>query len=143
MCTRRGAYEDVDLWVWHASDLLGPWAPHAQNPVKTDVRCTRPGGSPFVHEGVLYRPTQDCSKTYGWRISVQRVLRLTPTEFAEEPVTVLEASPQSPFPAGRHTLTPVGDMVLVDGRRAVFVWPALRAFLRIWATDLARKVRRA
>jgi len=142
MCTRRGAYEDVELWVWHASDLLGPWTPHAQNPVKTDVRCTRPGGSPFVQEGVLYRPTQDCSKTYGWRISVQRVLRLTPTEFAEEPVTVLEASPQSPFPHGRHTLTPVGDMVLVDGRRAVFAWPAFRAFLGIWAADLARKVRR-
>ena len=141
-CTRKGAYEDVELWMWYAPDLLGPWTAHACNPVKTDVRGARPGGPPFVHEGILYRPAQDCSRTYGGRISIQRVIRLTPTEFAEEPVTVLEASPRSPFPDGPHTLTPVGDMVLVDGRRTVFVWPALRAFLRIWVADVAGKVRR-
>jgi hypothetical protein len=141
-CTQKGAYEDEELWVWHAPDLLGPWTPHARNPVKTDVRGSRPGGPPFVVDGVLYRPTQDCSRTYGWRVTVQRVLQLTPTEFAEEPTAVVEASRESPFPRGRHTLTPVGDVVLVDGRRTVFVWPALRAFLAIWARDLARKARR-
>ena len=78
---------------------------------------------------------------YGWRIVIQRVNRLTPTDFAEEPVVVLEAFADSPFPVGRHTLTPVGDMVLIDGSRAVFVWSAFWWFLRIWANDLARKVR--
>ena len=73
---------------------------------------------------------------------IQRVTRLTPTEFVEEPAAVLEASADSPFPDGRHTLTPVGDVVLVDGRRTVFVWPALRAFLGIWASDLAGRARR-
>ena len=101
--------------------------------MKTDVRSARPGGLPFVHEGALYRPAQDCSRSYGWRISVQRVARLTPTEFAEETAAVLEAAPDSPFPDGRHALTPVGDVVLIDGRRTVFVWAALLAFLRILA----------
>lgn len=143
MCTRKGALEDVELWAWHASALSGPWTPHARNPVKTDVRGARPAGRPFVHERVLYRPAQDCSRTYGWRIRVQRVLCLTPDEFEEESVTVLEASPQSPYPLGRHTLTSVGDMVLVDGRRAVFAWPAFRSFLGIWAAHLSSKARRA
>ncbi len=142
LCTEKGAREDVELRAWHAADLLGPWTPHARNPVKSDVRGARPAGPPFVHEGALYRPAQDCSKQYGWRIAVQRVTRLSPTEFAEEPVAVLEASPDSPFPRGRHTLTPVGDLVLVDGRRDVFVPAAFRAFLGIWANDLARRVRR-
>jgi hypothetical protein len=142
MCTKKGPREDVELWIWHAEDLFGPWEPHARNPVKTDVRGARPGGPPFVHDGALYRPAQDCSKTYGWRVTIQRVNTLTSTEFAEEPAAVLEASPQSPFPSGRHTLTPVGDVVLLDGRRDVFVWAAFRAFLGIWARDLARKARR-
>ena len=142
LCGRKGVQDDAELWVWHASDLIGPWTPHAQNPVKTDVRGARPAGPPFVHEGVLYRPAQDCSRRYGWRIAVQRVLRLTPTEFAEEPVTLLEAAPQSPFPQGRHTLTSVGDVVLIDGHRFVFVWPVFRAFLRTWGADLAGKMRR-
>jgi hypothetical protein len=139
MCTEKGPREDVELWLWHAAELKGPWIPHARNPVKTDVRGARPAGLPFIHEGQLYRPAQDCSKRYGWRLALNRVTRLTPTEFAEELVTVLEASPRSPFPKGRHTLTPVGDIVLVDGLRTVFVWPAFRAFLGIWARDLARR----
>jgi hypothetical protein len=136
MCTQHGPREDSELWIWHASDLLGPWTEHARNPVKTDVRGTRPGGAPFIHNGMLYRPAQDCSKTYGWRIVIQRVTRLTPKEFAEEPVMVLQPSADSQYPLGRHTLTPVDDVVLIDGRRARFVWPALRSFLRICVKDL-------
>lgn len=141
MCTEKGRDADGKLSIWHAADLLGPWTPHARNPVKTDVRSARPGGVPFVHEGVLYRPAQDCSKTYGWRIVIQRVKSLTPSEFVEEAATVLEASADSPFPLGRHTLTPVGKVVLIDGHRKVFVWRALWCFLKILAQPLSRKFR--
>jgi hypothetical protein len=141
MCTEKGRNADVELWIWHASDLLGPWTPHAQNPVKTDVRTARPGGAPFVHEGVLYRPAQDCSKTYGWRIVIQRVKTLTPSEFVEEPMTVLEASADSPFPLGRHTLSSVGEVVLIDGHRTVFVWQALWSFFKILMQPLWSKLR--
>jgi hypothetical protein len=146
LCAKNGPNEDAELWVWHASDLFGPWTPHERNPVKTDVRGTRPAGPPFVHEGLLYRAAQDCSTSYGGRVAVQRITRLTPTDYAEELVTVLEASPDSPFPFGPHTVTPVGDVVLVDGRRTVFAGRALRSFLgilaRIVASKIARRVRR-
>lgn len=135
-CTRRGGAEDAELWVWYAENLRGPWAPHAGNPVKIDVRGARPGGTPFYHNGTLYRPAQDCSREYGWRIVIQRVTRLTPTEFSEEPAAVLEPSRDSPFPAGRHTLSPVGDVVLIDGHRAIFAWPAFLAFLKICVRNL-------
>ncbi len=141
MCTSAGVHADVKLWAWHATDLTGPWQPHALNPIKIDVRGARPGGAPFVNAGTLYRPTQDCSKMYGWRVVVQRVNRLTPVEFDEEPAAAIEASPASPFPVGRHTFTPVGDVVLIDGSRTVFVWPAFVWFLRIWANDLLRRAR--
>jgi hypothetical protein len=142
MCTRKGPQEDTDLWAWHAPELTGPWVPHTLNPIKTDVRGSRPGGRPFVHEHVLYRPAQDCSRGYGGRITLQRVIRLSPSAFAEEPVTVLEASPRSRYPHGPHTVTPVGELVLVDGRRTVFVPAAFRAFLRIWARGVWRRLRR-
>jgi hypothetical protein len=141
MCTEKGPDEDLNLWVWHASDLLGPWKPHEGNPVKSDVRNARPGGAPFVHEGVLYRPAQDCSKTYGWRIAIQRVKTLTPSEFAEESVTILEASANSPFPLGRHTLTPVGGVVLIDGNRALVVWHGQWSFVKVWARRMWDKIR--
>jgi hypothetical protein len=115
---------------------------HALNPVQTDVRRARPGGTPFLHAGVLYRPAQDCSTSYGGRISLQRVTRLTPSEFAEETVSLLELSPEGSFPGGPHTVTPIGDVVLVDGRRTVLVPAAFRAFLAIWGSALIRRVRR-
>jgi hypothetical protein len=141
-CTLKGPLEDTELWAWHAPTVTGAWTPHALNPVKTDVRGARPAGPPFVHEGVLYRPAQDCSQTYGGRVRLQRVHELTPTSFAEEQVAVIEASPRSRYPIGPHTLTPIGGRVLVDGRRTVFVPAAFRAFVRIWARDVAGRLRR-
>jgi hypothetical protein len=140
MCTRAGPLEDTELWVWHAPELLGPWTSHADNPVKTDIRGARPAGLPVEIEGALYRPTQDCSRRYGWRIAIHRVTRLTPAEFAEEPVAVLEAARGSPYPDGRHTLAVAGEYVFVDGLRTVFIGAAFRAFLGIFARDLARRL---
>lgn len=54
-----------ELHIYYSSDLFGEWKPHSLNPVKVDIRSSRPAGTPFIHEGVLYRPAQDCSKTYG------------------------------------------------------------------------------
>ena len=142
MATPRGREADTTLWIWHAPELAGPWTPHLRNPVKTDVRSARPGGALFVVDGVVYRPAQDCSRRYGWRIVIQRVTSLTPSEFLEEPVAVLEASRRSGFPLGRHTLTPVGDVVLIDGHRAVFVCSAFASLLGMLAAEVRKSVHR-
>ena len=87
------------------------------NPVKCDLRSSRPAGPLFAHEGALYRPAQDGSITYGGAVAVNRVVTLTPTEFAEETINVLRPEPSGPFPHGLHTLTGVGGVTLVDGKR--------------------------
>jgi hypothetical protein len=115
---RRGA---VHLCAMHAPALAGPWEPHAANPLKTDVRSTRPGGTIFVHQGTLYRPAQDGTRGYGWAISINRVTRLSPSEFEEEVASVVRADRDGPYPAGLHTLSSVGDLTLIDGQRARFV----------------------
>src|SRR5213596_456309 len=56
---------------------LGPWRPHPGNPVKVDVRSSRPAGGPFLFGGNLYRPAQDCSRTYGGGITINRVTHLS------------------------------------------------------------------
>ena len=76
-CTDRDAGSNSKLRIWLAPQLLGPWDPHPLNPVKTDVRSSRPAGTPFVSNGVLYRPAQDGSDSYGGSITINRVDRLT------------------------------------------------------------------
>jgi hypothetical protein len=108
------------LHIYYADRLEGPWFPHPLNPVKTDVRSSRSAGTPFIHEGVLFRPAQDCSRGYGRRVVVNRVLKLTPTDFIEVAETAIGPDMSSPFPHGIHHLASVGTWTLVDGRRDVF-----------------------
>jgi hypothetical protein len=118
--TDREVDSNAALHIWHAPDLLGPWSPHASNPVKTDVRSARPAGTPFVHDGHLFRPAQDCSTTYGGAIVINEVEELTPTRFRERVVRVVRPAPASPYRAGRHTLSAMGSQTLIDGKRRVF-----------------------
>jgi hypothetical protein len=129
-CTDDEAGPLTKLFAWHAPDLLGPWTPHAQNPLKTDVRSSRPAGTPFQHAGQLYRPAQDCTHGYGGAVVINRVLRLTTTEFAEEVVARVEPDPQGPYPEGLHTVSAAGDLTLVDGKRSRFHRAALARALR-------------
>ena len=130
-CTHRDA-PNHELHVFHADALLGPWQPHARNPVKTDVRSARPAGTPFVRDGALHRPAQDCAGGYGRRVVLNRVHALTPTEFVEEPVGYVAPDPRGPWPDGLHTLSAVGGMTLVDGKRFRFssaqFWPVLHGY---------------
>ena len=108
------------LRAWYAKDLFGPWMPHALNPIKMDVRSSRPAGTPFVYEGKLYRPTQDCSETYGGMITICHVKRLSPTEFEEEEISKIKPYQDSPYPDGLHTISSIGNMTIIDGKRMVF-----------------------
>lgn len=108
------------LYVWFAETLTGPWRPHPLNPVKTDVRSSRPAGAPFIHGGRLYRPAQDCSETYGGAISLVEIVELSETTFAERLVTRIGADLNGPYPHGLHTLVRAGNGSAIDGKRRVF-----------------------
>jgi hypothetical protein len=116
--THKGA--SCELNLWYATTPSGPWHPHAGNPVKIDVRSARPGGTPFYADGVLYRPAQDCTKTYGDRIIINRVVTLTTTAFREVPAATVEPDPDGPYPAGLHTLSGAGNSTLIDAKRIIF-----------------------
>jgi len=55
MCSRRLRRECSDLlFLWRAQDRFGPWEPNSANPVKTDVRSSRPGGDPVCSIPIHY-----------------------------------------------------------------------------------------
>lgn len=122
---------DDTLFISYADELRGPWLPHARNPIRTDIRSARPAGTPFLgSDGALYRPAQDCSKTYGWRVQLNRLDALTPTEFSETPVRVV-ASPDGFYRDGFHTLAAAGPtLTVVDVKRRRFIPAALVARVR-------------
>lgn len=118
-CTNVEHDSNTFLYVWYSDCLFGPWKFHPSNPVKADIRSARPAGAPFSFEGHLYRPAQDSSKTYGGRIAINRILRLSPTEFEEEIIRVVEPDRGSGFGEGLHTLSTFGERTLVDGKSKI------------------------
>ena len=120
-CTEKGPGVDCRLLLWYADQLDGPWSPHLANPVKVDVRSARPGGTPFVSGGALYRPAQDCSESYGCRLAINRVAKLTPEEFSEEVVRVLTPLADWPCRDGWHTLSAAGAWTVIDAKRMSFL----------------------
>jgi hypothetical protein len=134
-----GAQLGADLHLWHATDIMGPWTAHPSNPVKTDVCSARPAGMLFVSDGVLYRPAQDSSVTYGSRVVINRVVTLTTTTFREEPAAFVAPDANGPYPDGLHTLSAVGGMTLVDGKRLAFAPAEFRRVLRRMVLRRLRK----
>jgi hypothetical protein len=122
--TRADRDYQLRLYAWFARAGDGPWTPHALNPIKCDITSARPAGMPFWAGGSLIRPAQDCSRSYGGAIALNRVLELTPSTFREEAVARIRPDRHGPYPDGIHTLSFVGDSILVDGKRHVFRWNA-------------------
>ena len=109
-----GAEGADELHLFYADRLTGPWKPHRHNPVKSDVRGTRPAGRLFRRGPDLYRPAQIGVPLYGAGVSINRVLRLTPDSYAEEEVERVVPS-HPPRLLGIHTLNRAGELSVIDG----------------------------
>jgi len=113
-------HSTTHLYIWYATEMTGEYQPHCCNPVKIDVRSSRPAGTPFIHDGDLYRPAQDCSLTYGGRVIINKIIKLTVDEFAEQPAGTVEPLPETVYNRGLHTISGIGDYTLIDGKRYLF-----------------------
>ena len=101
-----------ELHIYYSSTPLGPWRPHEKNPVKSDVRNSRPAGRMFYWNGDLCRPAQDSSRRYGYGMTINRIVRLTPTEFVEEEVSKVLPQWRKDL-RGTHTLNICDDVTVV------------------------------
>lgn len=118
-----GGYSD-SLAIYHAEHLMGPWLPHASNPVLIDRASTRPAGNFVTINDKLWRPVQDCAGGYGAALALAEIVDLSPTTFKQIIRHSLRPGPGWP---GRklHTLNRCGQLEVIDGSR---VQPKARAF---------------
>jgi hypothetical protein len=108
----NGAEIHDELHVFTSDSLLGDWQPHAGNPVKSDVRCSRPAGRLFTQAGKLYRPSQICAPLYGAGVVLQRVTRLDDVFEEHEERRIVPAAGEGVL--GLHTINRAGDLSVTD-----------------------------
>ena len=82
-----GAEPEVELFLFYSDDLFSSeWKHHPLNPIISDVTCARPAGKLFKMGGKIYRPSQDCSKTFGYGFNINEILCLSETDYLEKKV---------------------------------------------------------
>jgi hypothetical protein len=112
---RSGA---MALMLFYSDVLDGPWTSHPLNPISMDVRNARSAGSIFVEDGRLLRPSQDCSRTYGYGFTLYEIVALSTTEYEERPVVKVEPGWHAGL-AGTHTYNRSDGIEATDGKFSV------------------------
>jgi hypothetical protein len=108
-----GASPSEELHLYWSESPLGPWAAHPANPVVSDARHARGAGPLFTRDGVLYRPSQDCSSAYGNAVSVNRVEVLDMHNYREVPVSRIHSGWYADM-LGLHTFSSAGNLRVID-----------------------------
>ncbi|HZC42698.1 MAG TPA: hypothetical protein VE195_00900 [Acidobacteriaceae bacterium] len=117
----NGRYTNCDeLALFYADSLFGPWTPHRNNPVVSDVRRSRPAGALFYADGKLIRPSQDCARAYGHSVCFSEVTVLNEMEYSERPIEWIEPG-WSKNNLGTHTYSRSEDFEVIDGKVAARV----------------------
>lgn len=106
------------LYIFYADKIDGEYRAHFLNPITVDQNACRSAGSLFIHQGALYRPTQNVAKCYGGSIRINRIVYLTETRFKAE--YVFDIQPDEKYSQGTHHLSFAPGKIVIDGKRRVF-----------------------
>jgi hypothetical protein len=123
-----GARLNEETFLYFSDRLDGGWTPHPRNPVVSDARRARPAGRPFVHDGLLIRPAQNCSGRYGRQVVFNVVEQMDPDRYSERPDGSLGPEWAGCPNLAAHTYTFDGEWEATDGLRTFMrLGPASRA----------------
>ena len=111
-----GASSWDELFLFYADNPLSDhWNSHPANPIVSDVRKSRPGGRIFELNGQIFRPSQDCSKGYGYGIRLNRITAISETEYREEEVGSILPGWERNI-TGTHTFNHTHRLTIIDAK---------------------------
>ena len=114
----KGRDSCEDLHLFFCKDLLSDnWVSHPLNPIVSDVRVARSAGGVFEHDGKLIRPSQDCSKRYGFSINFNEIVELSETTYSEKSISRIMPELNSSI-LGTHTFNRSKGISVIDFYRS-------------------------
>jgi hypothetical protein len=122
MAEQEPAAPQVELFLFYSDELLtDQWRPHPMNPIVSDVKKARAAGGIFTKNGGLFRPSQNCSKSYGYGFDINEIITLSETEYYER--TVRSVRPDwARGIIGTHTYAYVQNLTVIDMVTRRFKW---------------------
>jgi hypothetical protein len=105
----------AELFLFYADDIFsGNWKSHRLNPIVSDIRTARPAGRIFLRDGEIYRPSQNCAGRYGVAFNLNRITKLSESEYEETLVAEIKPVWDKKL-KGVHTLNSDKDFTVIDG----------------------------
>lgn len=114
-----GAATQDELSIFYSEALDGEWKPHRANPVKSDSRFSRSAGRIVQRGERLFRPAQNCDRTYGAGIAWFEITELTPTSFSERHIADWDGQTELAMD-GLHSFDQLGSLQVIDFKCPVF-----------------------
>jgi hypothetical protein len=111
---------NTELFIFFSDNLFSDFLPHHSNPVKIDIKSSRPGGVPIIKNNILFRISQNSSETYGQNIIINKITELSENKFKEELVNTIMPDKLSTYNKGLHTYSQAGKLIIMDGKRFRF-----------------------
>lgn len=104
----------VSLHLFFSDELLtNKWSSHPLNPIVSDVKRGRPAGKVVTMDERLFRPSQECSRGYGYGFDLNEISLLSETEYVER--NVLSVRPGwSRKVQATHTFAREGRLTMID-----------------------------
>lgn len=103
-----------ELYLYYSDDILSSnWYGHPRNPIVWDHKYSRSAGNMFIYKDELYRPSQDCSGQYGKALNINRIVKLSETEYEEELVSRIRPMGINKL-RGMHTINFDSEVVVED-----------------------------
>jgi len=105
-----------ELFLYYSENLVSNnWTSHPGNPIISDVKQARPAGNFFIYKDNLYRPSQNCSKRYGYGMRINQVIDLTETNYLEKVVDSIFPNWDKNLQA-THTINSVNNLTVIDAK---------------------------
>jgi hypothetical protein len=123
---QEAAAPQAELFLFYSSELFSDqWLAHPENPIVSDIKKARNAGSLYMQDGKIFRPSQDCSKTYGYGFDLNEITTLSQTEYCERRVTSFRPDPGKKIIA-THTYANQENLTVIDAlvRRPRWAKPA-------------------
>lgn len=127
-CTINKQLHNAQLYIFYSDSLDDEFKPHLLNPVKTDISSARPAGSFFEFEGSIIRSSQNCSETYGGSLMLNKIFKLTETDYKEELVKEIKPFDKQ-FNKGLHHISIDNDTIVVDSKK--YIYSLIQAIKRL------------
>lgn len=110
----EGASNLDELFLYYSEDLFSnDWVSHPKNPIVSDVRSSRPAGKIFSYENRMFRPSQNCSKHYGYGMKINEILVLNQEDYQE--IIVESIYPNwSKDLVSTHTINNYNQITIID-----------------------------